>query len=85
LEIISAKGLEAGEEAMSVAAAQNDEESAGEHAKWRLENGVHQHQLEAGYGMIWIDVEDNPSSGCSWNSHTHASNCDYVVSLINAL
>ena len=29
----------------------------------------------AQYGMIWIDVEVNPSSGCSWSSYSHSSNC----------
>lgn len=37
------------------------------------------------YGTIWIDVEVNPSSGCSWASYSHSSNCDYVVELINAI
>ena len=39
----------------------------------------------ADYGMIWIDVEANPSSGCSWASYSASSNCDYIVELINAL
>lgn len=38
-----------------------------------------------GYGMIWIDIEDNPSGGCSWNSFSFESNCDYTVQLANAL
>ena len=29
------------------------------------------------YGMIWIDVETNPSSGCGWGKD-YASNCKYV-------
>lgn len=35
--------------------------------------------------MIWIDAEDNPSSGCSWNSYSASSNCDYLNSLISAI
>ena len=36
------------------------------------------------YGMIWFDVETNPSSGCSWAGHTAASNCQFVVDMYNA-
>ena len=39
----------------------------------------------ANYGMIWMDVETNPSSGCSWASFSHASNCDYLGELVNAV
>jgi GH25 family lysozyme M1 (1,4-beta-N-acetylmuramidase) len=46
---------------------------------------VQQHQLEAGYGTVWIDVEDNPSTGCSWKGHTAASNCDFLMELIDGL
>ena len=35
--------------------------------------------------MIWIDVEVNPSSGCSWASYSFSSNCDYIMQLINAI
>lgn len=27
------------------------------------------------YNRIWIDIETNPSSGCSWKDHDGASNC----------
>ena len=37
------------------------------------------------YGKIWIDIETNPSSGCSWASFSHASNCDFVGELVSAL
>lgn len=37
------------------------------------------------YGMIWIDVETNPSSGCSWKSYSASSNCQYVSDLINRI
>ena len=39
----------------------------------------------ANYGMIWIDVETNPSSGCSWSSYSGSSNCQYVTELVNAI
>ena len=39
----------------------------------------------ANYGMIWVDVETNPSSGCSWSSHSKSSNCDYIVQIINEI
>jgi len=37
------------------------------------------------YGMIWMDVETNPSSGCSWSSYSGSSNCDYIQDLVNAV
>ena len=37
------------------------------------------------YGQIWLDVETNPSSGCSWTQGTGASNCQYVTDLVNAV
>ncbi len=37
------------------------------------------------YGMIWIDVESNPSSGCSWASYSGSANCDYITQLVNAV
>jgi len=50
--------------------------------QWRKDNGVEEYDengiLKSNYGMIWIDVEENPSSGCSWASYSAASNCDYV-------
>lgn len=37
------------------------------------------------YTTIWIDVETNPSSGCSWSGHDAASNCNFVTETINAI
>ena len=34
------------------------------------------------YGMIWIDAENNPSDGCSWNDFSGDSNCDYIAELV---
>ena len=36
------------------------------------------------YGMVWIDVETNPSSGCGWGSD-YTGNCNYVNELINRI
>jgi len=33
------------------------------------------------YGMIWLDIEYNPSSGCSWASYTASENCQYAQQL----
>ena len=33
------------------------------------------------YGMVWVDVETNPSSGCGW-SRTHAEHCTFVHDLV---
>lgn len=34
------------------------------------------------YGMIWADIETNPSSGCGWADQ--ASNCQFMQGLVNA-
>jgi GH25 family lysozyme M1 (1,4-beta-N-acetylmuramidase) len=35
------------------------------------------------YGSVWIDVETNPSSGCSWSGHDSASNCQFLTDVLN--
>ena len=35
--------------------------------------------------MIWIDAENNPSDGCSWNDFSGDSNCDYIAELVQAI
>jgi GH25 family lysozyme M1 (1,4-beta-N-acetylmuramidase) len=37
------------------------------------------------YGTVWLDVEINPSSGCSWAGNSAASNCQYLGELVQAL
>jgi hypothetical protein len=37
------------------------------------------------YGMVWIDVETNPSSGCSWTGHDFASNCNFLMEVVNRI
>ncbi len=37
------------------------------------------------YGTVWIDVETNPSSGCSWTGHDATSNCQFVTDLANEI
>ena len=37
------------------------------------------------YSTVWIDVETNPSSGCSWKGHTAASNCEFLTTIINGI
>lgn len=44
-------------------------------------NGIPSHL----YGTIWIDVETNPSSGCSWSGHDSTSNCQFLTELVNHL
>jgi hypothetical protein len=39
----------------------------------------------AKYGMIWLDIEENPSSGCSWASYSGSDNCNYIQQLANAV
>lgn len=36
------------------------------------------------YETVWVDVETNPSSGCSWGTD-YAANCDYLVEVLNRL
>lgn len=35
------------------------------------------------YGMIWLDIETNPSDGCGWSDAT--DNCNFFSGLANAL
>jgi GH25 family lysozyme M1 (1,4-beta-N-acetylmuramidase) len=37
------------------------------------------------YETIWIDVETNPSPGCSWSGHDSNSNCEFLMETISAL
>lgn len=37
------------------------------------------------YNEVWIDVETNPSPGCSWSGHDAASNCAFLTDLVNHL
>ena len=39
----------------------------------------------ANYGMIWIDVEANPSSGCSFSGYSASSNCQFITDIANEL
>ena len=34
------------------------------------------------YGMIWIDIEYNPSSTCTWATHSHESNCEFIKEMV---
>lgn len=36
-------------------------------------------------GTIWLDIETNPSSGCTWNQGTPESNCLFTKELITAI
>eukprot|EP01083_Nonionella_stella_P214888 773893_1 len=38
----------------------------------------------AKYHMIWLDIEDNPDSSCSWSKNTIDVNCDIILALGNA-
>ena len=35
------------------------------------------------YGTVWIDVETNPSSGCSWSGHDANSNCQFLTEILD--
>lgn len=89
-EIVS-DGEEHGAKGMSAGLADFDDfeyqgEFESDFAKWRAANVVESSaENGANFGMVWIDVEDNPSSGCSWNSYSASSNCDYLSQLISAV
>lgn len=36
-------------------------------------------------GTIWLDIETNPSAGCTWNQGSPESNCQYIKELITAI
>lgn len=36
------------------------------------------------YGMVWLDVETNPSTNCGWSAD-HNSNCVFIGDLIKAV
>ncbi len=40
---------------------------------------------ESLYGSVWVDVETNPSSGCSWSGHDSASNCAFLTEILNRI
>ena len=46
--------------------------------EWRKET------LGKKYGMVWVDVETNPSSGCGW-SRTHAEHCQFLKEIVTEL
>ncbi|CAM6002220.1 unnamed protein product [Sphagnum balticum] len=37
------------------------------------------------YSTVWIDIETNPSPGCSWSGHDATSNCNFLTEAINAV
>ena len=37
------------------------------------------------YGTVWIDIETNPSGGCSWADHSPADNCAFIAEAIGAV
>ena len=48
-------------------------------------NELFTHVTPSLYSRVWIDVETNPSSGCSWTGHSAASNCDFVTEIAKAI
>jgi GH25 family lysozyme M1 (1,4-beta-N-acetylmuramidase) len=37
------------------------------------------------FTTVWLDVETNPTSGCSWSGYSASSNCDFLMALINGV
>ena len=48
-----------------------------------LMNGLS--SVSSKYGQVWIDVETNPSTGCSWTQASGSSNCAYLQELVDAI
>ena len=40
-------------------------------------------QVAGQYGMMWVDVETNPSSGCGFSGN-HDANCNFIRDLLQA-
>ena len=40
--------------------------------------------LTKSYGMVWVDVESNPSSGCGWGT-AFTKNCQFLTDLVKGL
>jgi hypothetical protein len=38
----------------------------------------------AEWGTMWFDIEDNPSTGCGWSPHDFASNCAFLLAMVQA-
>ncbi len=36
-------------------------------------------------GTIWLDIETNPSTGCSWSLGNFDTNCQFIKSLVDEL
>jgi hypothetical protein len=77
-----AKGMSAGSSPSETKVSNQEFNST--FAEWRAANVVEDGSSNgANFGMVWIDVEENPSSGCSWTSYSWDSNCNYLNDMIN--
>ena len=52
--------------------------------EWRKTH-VKENLAKVDYGMIWLDIEYNPSPNCSWADFNFESNCEYIKELIQAV
>ena len=53
-------------------------QSSNEVPEWRKQS------VGKSYGMVWVDVESNPSSGCGWGTN-YDNNCEFLRQLIQRL
>jgi GH25 family lysozyme M1 (1,4-beta-N-acetylmuramidase) len=37
------------------------------------------------YSYVWVDIEQNPSPGCSWSSYTADQNCKFIGELVDRI
>jgi len=81
-ESLQARGMRAGRNEDSNIVANFELDFQSDFEAWRKAN-VQENEGANGvnYGMIWVDIEINPSSGCSWASYSASSNCDYTNQL----
>ena len=38
---------------------------------------------DSNFQTVWLDIEENPSPGCSWSMQSNESNCQFVEKLFN--
>lgn len=47
-------------------------------------NGVIKGLGDATWDFLWLDIEDNPSTGCGWSATDFGKNCAFMTSMIHA-
>lgn len=56
----------------------------GKNAKFQVNDMINNINASS-YDKIWIDIQTNPSAGCTWNGYTSDQNCNYTLELLEAV